>query len=170
MKSKHLLVLTIILSLFSYSCSKSTIGPSDCGLLFTIQYIDINTGKDIGTEGVAFLDSLKITNFTNWGDGFSNIGEDVYVNKTFDKGKTFFSFLSPSFDLCNNNIYLAPKVDKYNISYSGLMQSDSIIFFIYNDNDLNTITYSFNDSLIGTLLRKDLKSSVTDLPTIQIKK
>lgn len=117
-----------------------------------------------------FLDSLKIYNFTKWSDGFSNIGKEVFINKTFDKGNTFFKFLSPSFDLCDDNIYLTPKGDIYIIKYSNLTHPDSILFEINNDNGINTISYSFNDSLIAKILRNDFESTKINLPTIQILK
>lgn len=170
MKKYFLFLTAIYFTTFLASCSKSTTGPLDCRINFKIRFLDKYTGVDLGLDGASFLDSVKITSYVNWGKGYDSIGWDRDIQVVLENAAKYYVFSSSDFDLCNEDIYLNIKENKYIISYAEGMPYDSVEFRTMKINSNFTIIYFLNNSLIDTISFSKIITTDIKTPVINIKK
>lgn len=171
MKTKCAFFLLFIIFICISSCKKATvIEPPNCFITFKLQFIDKNNGEDLAILASNFIDSLKITNFVNEGNGYLTPGKTMFLNSKLETDKVYIKFIASSFYYCKKSENSKIQEDKYIIEYSDKFSNDSILIRL--DNSPNAILFScyLNDSLIDDFSIDDFKSSSLYLPTLQIKK
>jgi len=153
MKRYYLFLIAICLVTLTMSCSKSPSEPDDCSIVFTVRFLDKNSGEDIvsrDTAGINFSKSLKIISYVKFGETLAVNEREMDVQRTFRDGFTYFSFLSSAYDICAQSIYSKPTEDKYIINYEKGGQSDSIVVRLEKINTDFVTSYYLNGYLIET--------------------
>ena len=173
MKRHYLFLITICLMTLTISCSKSTTGPDECPILFTIRFLDKDTGEDIisrDTSGITFLQSIRITNYVNWGTGDWVDSREKSINRDYRDGFTYLKFTSGTFNICKEQIYSPPKGDKYIINYEEGVQPDSITVRLERINADFSISCYLNDSLVEKITTTRAHTRRLELSVIDIRK